>query len=108
MKQAAELPGKYAVIRPTVEVIPAYMVQALRVNTEEWQRRYIGDAINIAMELFQYLPVVFHPDIEHQADVLEKIAMIDEAIREEEELIKLEKNAKAFFLQNIFPSQEGE
>ncbi len=106
LKQAGELPGKYAVIFPKIEIIPAYLVLALTRNTAEWQARYIGDAINISMEIFKDLKVVYHPDIQAQAKILQKISIVDKAIEFESQQVKLNKEAKGFFLQNMFPGGE--
>ena len=103
LKQSGELPGKFAVIFPKIEIIPAYLVLALTRNTAEWQARYIGDAINISMELFKELKIIYHPDIEAQAEILQKISIVDKAIEFESQQVELNKEAKGFFLQNMFP-----
>ena len=106
LKQSGELPGKFAVIFPKIEIIPAYLVLALTKNTAEWQTRFIGDAINISMELFKDLKVVYHPEIEVQTEVLRKISVVDKAIEFESQQVKLNKEAKSFFLQKMFPGGE--
>lgn len=103
LKQSGELPGKFAVIFPKIEIIPAYLVLALTRNTAEWQARYIGDAINISMELFKELKIIYHPDIEAQAEILRKISIVDKAIEFESQQVDLNKEAKGFFLQKMFP-----
>lgn len=108
LKQSGELPGKYAVIIPKIEIIPAYLVLALTRNTAEWQARYIGDAINISMELFKELKIIYHPDIQAQAEILQKISIVDKAIEFESQQVELNKEAKSFFLQNMFPGGEAE
>ena len=106
LKQSDELPGKYAVIIPKIEIIPAYLVLTLTKNTAEWQARYIGDAINISMDLFKDLKVVYHPDIQVQAEILQKISIVDKAIEFECQQAQLNKEAKSFFLQKLFPGGE--
>lgn len=106
LKQSDELPGKYAVIIPKIELIPAYLVLALTMNTAEWQARYIGDAINISMDLFKELKIIYHPDILAQDGILRKISIIDKAIESENQQVELNKEAKSFFLQNMFPGGE--
>lgn len=103
LKQSGELPGKFAVIFPKIEIIPAYLVLALTWNTAEWQARYIGDSINISMELFKELKIIYHPDIEDQAEILRKISIVDKAIEFESQQVELNKEAKGFFLQKLFP-----
>lgn len=108
LKQAEKLPGKFAVILPKVEIIPAYLVLALTRNTAEWQARFIGDAINISMELFKNLKLVYHPDIQAQAEILRKISIVDKAIEFERQQAELNKKAKSFFLQKMFPGDDDE
>lgn len=103
LKNSGELPGKFAVIFPKIELIPAYLVLALTMNTAEWQARYIGDAINISMELFKELRIIYHADIEAQAEILRKISIVDKAIEYESQQVELNKEAKNFFLQKMFP-----
>lgn len=103
LKRPGELPGKYAVVVPKIPIIPSYLVLALTAATAEWQSRYIGDAINISIELFKELKVVYHPDIEIQAKILESVSIVDRAIEIEAEQVRLNKEAKEFFLQNMFP-----
>lgn len=103
LKQSGELPGKYAVIIPKIELIPAYLVLALTRSTAEWQAQYIGDAINISMDLFKELKIIYHPDIQAQAKILQKISIVDKAIEFESQQVKLNKEAKSFFLQKMFP-----
>lgn len=106
LKQSGELPGKFAVISPKIEIIPAYLVLALTKNTAEWQTRFIGDAINISMELFKDLKVVYHPDIQAQAEILRKISVVDKTIEFESQQVELNKEAKSFFLLKMFPGGE--
>jgi restriction endonuclease S subunit len=106
LKQSGELPGKFAVIFPKIEIIPAYLVLALTRNTAEWQARYIGDAINISMDLFKDLTVIYHPDIQAQAEILRKISVVDKTIEFESQQVELNKEAKSFFLLKMFPGGE--
>lgn len=107
LKQSGELPGKYAVIIPKIELIPAYLVLALTRSTAEWQAQYIGDAINISMDLFKELKIIYHPDILAQDGILQKISIVDKAIEAESQQVELNKEAKSFFLQKMFPGGEA-
>lgn len=108
LKNSGELPGKFAVIFPKIELIPAYLVLALTMNTAEWQVRYIGGAINISMELFKELKIIYHPDIQDQAEILQKISIVDKAIEFEHQSVELNKEAKSYFLQNMFPGSTSD
>lgn len=107
LKQSGELSGKYAVIIPKIELIPAYLVLALTRSTAEWQAQYIGDAINISMDLFKELKIIYHPDILAQDGILQKISIVDKAIEAESQQVELNKEAKSFFLQTMFPGGEA-
>lgn len=104
--QSAELPTKYAVLTPLTEIIPSYLTLALRIHTAEWQARYVGEAINISMDLFQFLQVDIHTDIRAQMACVENIKIVDALIECENQTIEKSKEAKDFFLQNMFPAKE--
>ena len=107
LAEPSELAGKYAVVVPKVDIIPAYLVHALEAQTAEWRTRFIGDAINISMDLFKCLFVAWHEDIEEQKQVLESFAVVDNMLKLVEKQIALEKEAKKYFMAKMFP-ENGE
>ena len=95
------LESKYAVVIPLIEVVPAYFILALESVTKEWQKKYIGDAINISMDLFRFLRVSYHPDLQTQMEIVRKMQVIDQAIEAEQAQVNLNKEAKKWFLDRM-------
>lgn len=100
-KQEEMLEDKYAVVVPQIDIIPRYFVVALENVTMEWMHRYVGSSINISMDVFKHLNVAYHPDIQEQCYVLSVLDPIQDEIKEIEERIKLEKQAKEWFLEKM-------
>ena len=101
LEQPSRLESKYAVISPKVDFVPHYMVVALERVTDEWMSRYIGSNINIAMDAFNHLKVDWHPDVRQQLEILSRLKPVDDMIKQVEETIRLEKEAKRWLLSKM-------
>lgn len=92
---------KYAVIVPTEQVVPAYLKIALNNAAGEFMQKYIGDNINIQMELFKYFELDYHRDISTQRYICEKIGEVDNAIMAEQLLCDNWKDFKKVMLDKM-------
>ena len=95
---AEQLPGKYAVVVPTVEVIPHYLKEALEYSAEEFFSRYVGCNINIQMELFQFYSLPFHSDLNEQVSVVNSLKPIKDDIEYTKQEIEAVKSVKEWFM----------
>lgn len=96
--------GKFAVVIPKTGIIPHYLVIALEKATAEWHSRYIGTNINISMDAFKYLRVMYHEDIKAQLEVIETIRAVEQLMQQEKEIVNNLKESKRWFLQGMFAS----
>ncbi len=95
LKYAGKLESKYAAVIPHEGVNQSYLYHLCNEFAGPWAHKFIGEAINISMELFKFLTVNFEPDETVQEKyatlldlLLEQIEMKEEMRKHYNELLK--------------------
>lgn len=103
LRKKTKLESKYAVVSPTVEMIPDYFVFALERAAPEWKHRYVGNNINIQMDAFRYFELDYHEDICTQKYICDSLREVQKQIENVERQIGYEQRLKKYMLKNMFP-----
>lgn len=94
----SELESKYAVVLPKIDIIPEYFIEVLAVAAPKWRHRYIGTNINIQMDCFKFLVVMYHNEHEAQQYVLDTLEPFKKGIEQTKAKIELAKEFKRWSL----------
>lgn len=103
LTEDSTLEDKYAVILPTIKINPEYLKYSIESVSEEWHERYVGTNINISMDAFKYLVINYHPNMDEQEKVVEKIKEVEFLIEAEQNIINNYKGVKEWYLDKLFP-----
>lgn len=103
LMEDSTLEDKYAVILPTIKINPEYLKYSIESVSEEWHERYVGTNINISMDAFKYLVINYHPNMDEQEKVVEKIKEVEFLIEAEQNIINNYKGVKEWYLDKLFP-----
>lgn len=101
LKEHGNIDAGYAVVLPKINILPEYLIYALNRCAEEWQHRYVGSNINISMDLFNYMVVEYHPDINTQEYVCGMLQALERMEDEENSTVELLKNMKKYYLNKM-------
>ena len=103
LKEPATLDTKFAVITPRDDsFIPCYFCLALNVAAEEWLRTTVGSNINISMNDFKIMTIVYTTDKAIQQSVVDVIEAIDEEINYIKANISFTKTTKRWLMNKMF------
>lgn len=101
LKEQRNIEAGYAVVVPKINILPEYLVYSLNRRAEEWLHRYVGSNINISMDLFKYMVVEYHPDINTQEYVCGMLQTLERMEEEENSTVELLKNMKKYYLDKM-------
>lgn len=102
LKKESILEDKYAVVIPTVEIIPEYLKIALEYQTPAWHAKYVGTNINISMDSFKFLKVQYETDLDTQKRYVEMIETAEKCAENEKKMIEELKTMKEWYLKKLF------
>jgi len=98
VKEPQTVESKYGVIKATVDWIDIYYLFCiLEMQLPNFLMRY-QNGININPQIFEYLKLDVHTEIETQKYVIEVMSKLQQAIDIEEKIIHKYQQAKAFYL----------
>lgn len=97
----AELESKYAVVIPKIDIIPEYFIEVLAMAAPKWRHRYIGSNINIQMDCFKFLVVMYHNEHETQQYVIDTLEHFKNAIERTKSEIEATKEFKRWSLDKM-------
>lgn len=97
----SELESRYAVVIPKIDIIPEYFIEVLGLAAPKWRHRYIGTNINIQMDCFKFLVVMYHNEHETQRYIMDTLEPFNNAIDQTKEEIEAAKELKRWSLDNM-------
>lgn len=96
------LETKYVILIPkTKKINMKYLYYILQDELPMFLEKYQTD-INIQPEIFKYLDLYIHNDIETQKHIVNILDKLDERIKKEEELLQQYKDFKEYHLNKMF------
>lgn len=96
---------KYAVIQPCLQNNPEYLYYSILEAFPEFFHQY-HTGMNLQFENLKYLKIKIHP-LETQREIVKGMNFISEEVSNEEKIIEAIKEAKKYFLENMFVQGGG-
>ena len=93
--------SKYIVLKDNKVINTKYLYYVISDLLPEFLAKYQTD-INIQPEVFKYMELVIHNDIETQNHIVNILDKLDERTKKEEELLLLCKDFKEYHLNKMF------
>lgn len=93
--------SKYIVLKDNKVINTKYLYYVISDLLPEFLAKYQTD-INIQPEVFNYMELVIHNDIETQNHIVNILDKLDERTKKEEELLLLCKDFKEYHLNKMF------
>ena len=93
--------SKYIVLKDNKVINTKYLYYVISDLLPEFLAKY-QTGINIQPEVFKYMELVIHNDIETQNHIVNILDKLDERIKKEEELLLLCKDFKEYHLNKMF------
>lgn len=102
LKEPQYVESKYVVLKPKIEICSKYLYYILNNCMFDFLRIYQSD-INIQPEVFKFLNIDIHTNINTQRKIAEILTNIDDRISSEESMIGKIKDFKKWHLEKMFP-----
>ena len=105
LKEPQYVESKYVVLKPKIEICSKYLYYILNNCMFDFLRIYQSD-INIQPEVFKFLNIDIHTNINTQRKIAEILTNIDDRISSEESMIGKIKDFKKWHLEKMFPKNQ--
>jgi hypothetical protein len=99
-----ELEGKYAVflLDSDRDDDTKYLLEMFEMSVSDFLGKYVGDAINISMDLFKFYKIIYTSDKTVQEETVRMCRMIEEETKRTQEFKKLLEQSKKWFMDKMF------
>lgn len=91
-----------AILIPKFKTNQEYLFNAVNLVIYDFMAKYVGRAINLSINDLKYFELYWHDDFNIQCEIVDKLKVVDESIKQVEVEINKLKDFKTFCLDNMF------
>lgn len=104
LEEDGEIETKYVTVTEKVKgsFKPYYLCEVLEHVVHAWYTKYVGDCINIQMDAFKYLEIIYDDDLKVQEQFEQVLIHMDEQIKNENAIIEQLSDIKRYGLHKMF------